>query len=96
MSIKRYNGVSYEDQPQITSSTGYTKSGNGSIISMVCKGVVKMTSVSRLQLWTRADVNSIPVNTDYPDTVSSTDWTGIDLNISMKYLGFQINVSNAL
>jgi hypothetical protein len=96
MSIKRYNGVSYEDQPQITSSTGYTKSGNGSIISMVCKGVVKMTSVSRLQLWTRADVNSIPVNTDYPDTVSSTDWTGIDLVISMKYLGFQINVSNAL
>jgi hypothetical protein len=41
-------------------------------------------------------VNSIPVNTDYPDTVSSTDWTGIDLVISMKYLGFQTYVSNAL
>jgi hypothetical protein len=96
MSIKKYNGVSYEDQPQISSSTGYTKSGNGSIISMVCQGCVKLSSISRLQLWTRADVNSIPVNTDYPDTVSSTDWTGIDLVISMKYLGFQTNVSNAL
>jgi hypothetical protein len=96
MKLLKYNGVSYEEQTQISSSTGYTKSGNGSIISMVCKGVVKMTSISRLQLWTRADVNSIPVNTDYPDIVSSTDWTGIDLNISMKYLGFQINVSNAL
>jgi hypothetical protein len=94
--LLKYNGVSYEEQTQVTSSTGYTKNGNGSIISMVCNGVVKMTSISRLQLWTRADVNSIPVNTTYPDTVSSTDWTGIDLNISMKYLGFQINVSNPL
>ena len=94
--LLKYNGVSYEEQTQVTSSTGYTKNGNGSIISMVCNGVVKMTSISRLQLWTRADVNSIPVNTTYPDTVSSTDWTGIDLNISMKYLGFQINISHAL
>lgn len=96
MSIKKWNGTVYEDQPQITSSVGYTKSGNGSIISLVCKGVVKMSSISRLQLWTRADVNSIPVNTTYPDTVSNGAWAGHDLVISMKYLGFQTSISNAL
>jgi hypothetical protein len=96
LAIKKFNGTTYEDQPQISSSTDYTKSGNGSLVSLVCQGCVKLSSTSRLQIYTRTDVNSIPVNTTYPDTVSSGAWEGHDLVISMKYLGFQTSISNAL
>jgi len=94
--IKKWNGTAYIDQPQITSPVGYTKSGNGSLISLVCQGVVYMTHTNALSIYTRADVNSIPVNTNYPDTVSNGAWAGHDLVISMKYLGFQSTISNAL
>jgi len=55
-----------------------------------------MAHTNALSIYTRADVNSIPVNTTYPDTVSSGAWAGHDLVISMKYLGFQTSISNAL
>jgi hypothetical protein len=86
LDIRRYDGTStWEEQPQISVGTQYMRQDQGSLSTLRCQGPVYLNNDNLLRIYCNLEKGSIANPPTFNDSTNS--WSGIDITISMRYLG---------
>ena len=86
LDIRRYDGTStWEEQHQISVGTQYMRQDQGSLSTLRCQGPVYLNNNNLLRIFCNLEKGSIANPPTFNDSTNS--WSGIDITISMRYLG---------
>ena len=86
LDIRKYDGTStWLEQPQISVATQYMRQDQGSLSTLRCQGPVYLNNNNLLRIYCNLEKGSIANPPTFNDSTNS--WSGIDITISMRYLG---------
>ena len=86
LDIRKYDGTStWEVQSQISVGTQYMRQDQGSLSTLRCQGPVYLNNNNLLRVFCNLEKGSIANPPTFNDSTNS--WSGIDITISMRYLG---------
>ena len=85
LDIRKYDGTSWVEQPQISVGTQYMRQDQGSLSTLRCQGPVYLNNNNLLRVFCNLEKGSIANPPTFNDSTNS--WSGIDITISMRYLG---------
>jgi len=94
--IQKNDGVSWNEQRQLSVGMQYVRYTAGEASSLRIQGAVYLEDTSDLlRIYTKLDIGNNVSPPAFTDSATSGQWAGLQINISMRYLGKADSVANS-
>jgi len=94
--IQKYDGSSWNEQRQLSVGMQYVRYTAGEASSLRIQGPCYLEDTNDLlRIYTKLEIGNNVSPPAFSDVASSTEWAGLQINISMRYLGKADSVANS-